>query len=158
MSPFVREFSSGSTLEEVSALASVVRRMAEQAGCTQEEIFALDLAASEAASNSVVHAYRKEPGHLVRVRLAVEPTEIVLTVLDDGWPVPPERRIPRPPPDGVDDPGLLAESGRGLYLIHQVMDSVSFETQDGSNVLVMKRRRPRIGVTAEIPKPRGNAS
>jgi len=158
MSPFVREFSTGSTLEEVSALASVVRRMAEQAGCTQEEIFALDLAASEAASNTVVHAYQKEPGHLIQVRLSVEPREIVLTVLDDGWPVPPEHRVPTPPPEGADDPALLAESGRGLYLIHQVMDSVTFETRDGSNVLVMKRARPRISATADIPKPRGNAS
>ena len=154
MSPFVREFSAGSTLEEVSALASVVRRMAEQAGCTQEEVFALDLAASEAASNSVVHAYQKEPGHLVKVRLSVEPSEIVLTVLDDGWPVPPEHRVPTPPPEGPDDPALLAESGRGLYLIHQVMDSVAFETRDGSNVLVMKRRRPRAAASA--PKPQGH--
>ena len=139
----ILERSFSSTLEDMSLLAQAVRTAALEAGCVAEELFALELAASEAGSNVVRHAYRGEGGHQVRVRLSVLPDELALVLLDEGLKVPEDRRQPNAPAEDASDPAQLAEGGRGIFLIHEVMDTVAFETEGGSNRLVMTKRRPR---------------
>ncbi|QLH36680.1 MAG: ATP-binding protein [Parachlamydiaceae bacterium] len=33
----------------------------------------------------------------------------------------------------------LKESGRGLFIIYNIMDEVSFDVKDGKNILTMKK-------------------
>jgi len=68
---------------------------------------AVRLAASEAASNAVVHAYREQAGEL-RIRARVDDGELHLVIADEGSGLAPR----------TDSPGL----GLGLPIMAHVTD------------------------------------
>jgi serine/threonine-protein kinase RsbW len=97
------EASPGSVAEGRSRLAD----FAAQVGATSSQIDAVRLAASEAMTNAVLHAYRGGPG-LIYVNAAVASGELWILISDDGCGLKPR----------ADRPGL----GLGLGLISQVSD------------------------------------
>jgi serine/threonine-protein kinase RsbW len=98
----------------VGALRRAVADMAKRCGLTSVDINAARLAASEAASNAVVHAYRSRPGRL-RLEAHVENDKFHVMIADEG-----DGLAPRP-----DSPGL----GLGLPIMAQV--SERFEIVSG---------------------------
>jgi anti-sigma regulatory factor (Ser/Thr protein kinase) len=80
---------------------------AAQVGATPSQVDAVRLAASEAMTNSVLHAYRGGPG-LIYVNAAVASGELWILISDDGCGLRPR----------ADRPGL----GLGLGLISEVSD------------------------------------
>ena len=80
---------------------------AAKVGATPSQIDAVRLAASEALTNSVLHAYRGGPG-LIYVNAAVASEELWILISDDGCGLKPR----------ADRPGL----GLGLGLISEVSD------------------------------------
>jgi len=80
---------------------------AAKVGATPSQVDAVRLAASEAMTNSVLHAYRGSPG-LIYVNAAVASGELWILISDDGCGLKPR----------ADRPGL----GLGLGLISQVSD------------------------------------
>jgi serine/threonine-protein kinase RsbW len=98
----------------VGELRRAVADIARRAGLPDEEVDAARLAASEAASNAVVHAYRDRRGDL-RLRAEVVDDELHLIIADDGDGVAPR----------TDSPGL----GLGLPIMAHV--SERFEIVSG---------------------------
>lgn len=80
---------------------------AAKAGATPIQVDAVRLAASEAMTNSVLHAYRGGPG-LIYLNAAVASGELWILISDDGCGLRPR----------ADRPGL----GLGLGLISEVSD------------------------------------
>ena len=97
------EATPGAVAEGRSRLAD----FAATVGATPSQVDAVRLAASEAMTNSVLHAYRGGPG-LIYVNAAVASGELWILISDDGCGLK-----PRP-----DKPGL----GLGLGLMSQVSD------------------------------------
>jgi anti-sigma regulatory factor (Ser/Thr protein kinase) len=97
------EASPGSVGEGRARLAE----FAAKVGATPAQVDAVRLAASEAMTNSVLHAYRDGPG-LIYVNAAVASGELWILISDDGCGLEPR----------ADRPGL----GLGLGLISQVSD------------------------------------
>ena len=91
----------------VGELRRAVAEVARRCGLTNADVNAARLAASEAASNAVMHAYRERPGKL-RLRASVESEELHLVIADDG-----DGLVPR-----TDSPGL----GLGLPIMAQLSD------------------------------------
>jgi len=89
----------------VTALRRAVADVARRCGLTNRDVNAARLAASEAASNAVIHAYRRRPGNL-RLEAHVQDGELRVVIADDG-----DGLAPRP-----DSPGL----GLGLPIMAQV--------------------------------------
>ena len=98
----------------VSQLRRAVAEVARRCGMAARDVNAARLAASEAASNAVIHAYRDRPGDL-RLEARVEGDELHLVIADRGPGLE-----PRP-----DSPGL----GLGLPIIAQM--SARFEIVSG---------------------------
>jgi len=93
----------------------------------------IGLAVQEALVNAVVHGCKSDPSKEVRCRLQSDPNgQIVITVTDPG---------PGFSPDLLSDPkrreNLYADHGRGVYLIRQLMDEVSFE-RPGNEIRMWK--------------------
>lgn len=97
------EASPGSVAEGRGELASFAARV----GATPSQVDAVRLAASEAMTNSVLHAYRGSPG-LIYVNAAAASGELWILIADDGCGLEPR----------ADRPGL----GLGLGLISQLSD------------------------------------
>src|SRR3954452_25358761 len=99
-------------------------------GPAREEI---SLAVTEAVSNAIRHG--SPAGEPDQVDLDVEQKgpRLVVTGRDHGPPFHP----PTPP---LPDPATVAEHGRGLFLMHVLMDQVQFEANGGTVVRMTKER------------------
>ncbi|HEY5389890.1 MAG TPA: ATP-binding protein [Solirubrobacteraceae bacterium] len=105
------EYSFPAVPESVAAVRTALQGFAKRTGVPRHTAEAVALAASEAATNVVVHAYREasEPGN-IEVAAALASDELWVIVTDAGAGL-------RPRPDS---PGL----GLGLAIIAQIADGV----------------------------------
>ncbi|QQR79532.1 MAG: ATP-binding protein [Deltaproteobacteria bacterium] len=107
-----------------------VRSQAIAAGLPQKEIGKLVLAADEASSNIVKHAYRFQSGHNIYVSWKENNNQAVIEIRDESdQPYLPE---------GSDfdlDTKLKYRhvSGYGHYMLDQLVDDVHYETTPGSH-------------------------
>jgi serine/threonine-protein kinase RsbW len=107
------------------AITTVVNAISETLArleVPEQKRFEVALAVQEALANAVVHGCGNDPSKEVRCRLQSDPRgQIVIIVTDPG---------PGFSPDLLSDPkrheNLYADHGRGVYLIRQLMDEVSF--------------------------------
>ena len=112
--------------ESVGRLRNAVADFARSHGAADDVVMAVQLAASEAMSNAVMHAFvdRPAPGTLT-VTAGRDGDEIWVLVRDDG-----SGMRPRP-----DSPGL----GVGLPLMTRSSDSLRFrESADGGTEVSMR--------------------
>jgi serine/threonine-protein kinase RsbW len=104
------EASPGSVAEGRNKLAN----FAAKAGATPSQVDAVRLTASEAMTNSVLHAYRGGPG-LIYLNAAVASGELWILISDDGCGLKPR----------AERPGL----GLGLGLISEMSDDFAIVTR-----------------------------
>lgn len=99
-----------------------------------DDIFYSDLrlAYTEAISNAIVHAHG-EDGRPLKLTLYISENDIELHIEDSGkgfdWPK--QRKLP----------DANAESGRGIFLIESIIDTVIYQRLATKNVLVLRRER-----------------
>ncbi len=94
------------------------------------------VALSEALSNAMLRGNADDRAKRVRVRALVDHAALVLEITDEGRGFDLDRctRDPTTPEN------VLREDGRGLYLMHQLMDRVERYT-DGGNVVRLTLKR-----------------
>jgi serine/threonine-protein kinase RsbW len=91
---------------------------------SDEELADLQLAVTEACTNSVKHAYRDNVG-IVEICYELHGDRVVVEVTDDGAGfVPPEEAVF----ESLDDP---AEGGLGIAIIRAVSDELEIGPRDG---------------------------
>jgi serine/threonine-protein kinase RsbW len=96
--------------------------------------FNLRVALSEALSNAIVYGNGLDPSKSVDVRIVVATSDIAVHVCDEG-PGFDYHTLPDPTlPDRVDRP-----DGRGLFLIRQLVDNVSFNDRGNSICMTLRR-------------------
>ena len=133
-------FAIDSELSNVSLIAIAVNKICRHLGLDEASASELELCITEAATNSIQHAYHGEPGHTVAIELTVLPDQLRIEVSDHGTPMPAEQvhqlqegNLEFQP----DAPSLLAEGGRGLRIIRRLMDEVSYSRVGKNNRLIM---------------------
>ena len=107
------------------------------AGLPPAEAHSFELALEEIFMNVVMHGSPADKQARVEVTLALEDGGLALTVEDDGPPFDP---LSLPPPNLT---GNLAErpvGGLGVFLVRQMMDTVSYTRVGGRNRLRVTRR------------------
>jgi PAS domain S-box-containing protein len=110
----------------LAPLRHTMRRWLREVHATPREINDILVASGEACANAIQHAYGSREGSL-QVTIALVDNEVEVTVRDSGsW---------RPPSS--------AQGGRGLHLMHGLMDGVDMDT--GPNGTIVRLRR-RVGV------------
>lgn len=124
------------SLEQLAVLREFVSEAVQTLGGSEDDAFACELAADEAAANIFNHAFESKRGQII-VTIWREQARLVLRLHYHGRSFDPSR-IPEP-----DLTGPLEErpvGGLGLYFMRQLMDKVDFEfdTVNG-NLLTMRR-------------------
>lgn len=110
----------------------------------EQQLYNLQLAVTEAATNIVKYAYKDlKPGEVgqIRMELTADNFKVEIKLFDTGVPFDPSS-VPEPVMEG------LQESGRGVYLIKTMLDKVQYLRSDsGVNCLhmvkIIERRRKR---------------
>ena len=122
-----------STLEGVRGLAVRLREHWRAGEVPDKAVQELELAFVEAATNVVLHGYKREPHHEVRVRSMVSGAVVVLEIRDRGTPA--GAGLP-----GGAAPATDAEGGRGVFLIRSLVDAVAYTAGPDGNLLALRKR------------------
>jgi anti-sigma regulatory factor (Ser/Thr protein kinase) len=113
---------------EVPATRRTVAHYARRCGLSEEQVEVLELAASELATNSVVHG-----GGTGTVAMWLEPGAAVIEFSDSGHVTDPLTGRMKPP--------LESLGGRGVYLVNQLCDLVQLRSSErGTTVRVVTWR------------------
>ena len=127
-----------SRLDHVDLLQSVAEEIARLYGFEDDARMDLGLAVREGVSNAMKHAHGFEARHPVRVMFEEECGSLQVSILDQG---------PGFDPDAIPDPrapeNLLRTSGRGLFMIHGLVDEVRFIHHTRGMELIMVKRLAR---------------
>lgn len=124
--------------EYLDEIRDYVAEIARRNGFTDKEIYSLQLAADEAASNIIEHAYEGINNGSIDLSCDMRGDAFTITMRDEGRTFDPSK---------VKLPNLKADlserqiGGLGVYLMRKLMDEVRYETSGKSNTLTMIKRR-----------------
>lgn len=125
-----------SKLSRILGVNRLVSMLTSEFGFPAEESKVnLPLVMDEALSNAIQHGNKGKEDLKVHVRIYISTRRIVVQIEDQG-----EGFIVDDSPDPRDLENLYKGSGRGLYLIRELMDSVEFKK--GGRLLEMEKRNP----------------
>lgn len=123
--------------KEVAKVDPFLKKVNRSIRFGETQFHNLIVATTEAVNNSIAHGNNKDSNKLVTITAKVYKSFIKIKVHDEGEGVKPED-IPNP----LDNKNLLKENGRGIFLMTQFMDNVTFERcPDGGNVIMTLRKR-----------------
>lgn len=127
------EISLANELREIAAVAAKIDEFCTAHGLTHAA-YAVNLAIDEILTNTIEHGYEDDDRHRIEVILRVEADALVVVIVDDSLPfdlgIAPERDLDA----SLEDTAL---GGLGLFLVHQMMDSVDYRREDGCNVVTL---------------------
>lgn len=126
-------------VEELTQLPAFVDAVCEEAGIDMALIASLNLALEETVTNVVLYAYKDGVG-LVDIDAIYDKNNLKFIITDNGIPFDPTTKEDA-------DTTLSAEErpigGLGIFLVRQIMDTVSYERKDGKNILtIVKKLEP----------------
>lgn len=124
--------------DNLDEIREFVGEAARQVGFSDKEIYSIQLAADEASSNIIEHAYAgMKNGKL----------EIDCTIFDGGLKIVMHDQGKSFNPSSVPEPNVKADlserriGGLGLYLMRKLMDEVTYESSaEVGNTLTMIKR------------------
>ena len=124
-----------STMAETDGAAAAVQAFLDAHVPDEDFAFRVALVASEAVTNAIEHGNELDANRRVWLVVEVEPHEITVSVQDEGTGFDPTY-VPDPTREGA----LMAEGGRGLFLMQQLADDVRFEEEGRRVVLTLRPR------------------
>ena len=117
----------------ISGVVDGVMQIAREMKCIDGNEYQVELALREALANAIVHGCNNDPTKKVECCVAcTESSDVVIVVRDPG-----EGFTPANVPDPLTSENLHSTHGRGIYLINQLMDEVSFE-RNGAEIRMRK--------------------
>jgi serine/threonine-protein kinase RsbW len=122
-----------SRIEAVSPVVDHLMRLLKKTCCAPEQEFAVETALREALVNAVLHGNHRDARKKVRVCCSCQRDGSVLMIIrDEGEGFDPAK-VPSP----LAGENVLAEHGRGIYLINLLTDEVRFE-RGGTEIRIRK--------------------
>jgi serine/threonine-protein kinase RsbW len=133
-----------SDLDDVVLITTAIHTLCAEVGLNEVEAYQIELCACEAVTNVIRHGYHGEHGHEISVGILVSEDRLDLEISDKGTPMSAEHveKLIRGPAQLEIDPADIAslkEGGRGLQIIHAVMDEISYVIERGVNRLLLTR-------------------
>lgn len=124
--------------EYLDEIRDFVAGVARQGGFNDKEIYSLQLAADEAASNIIEHAYAGVANASLDISCDMLGDTLTIIMRDQGKTFDSSK---------VKQPNLKADlserqiGGLGVYLMRKLMDEVRYESSGKTNTLTMIKRR-----------------
>jgi len=124
--------------DNLDEIREFVGEAASQVGFSDKEIYSIQLAADEASSNIIEHAYAGMKGGVLEIECIIFDGGLKIVMHDQGKSFN---------PSSVPEPNVKADlserkiGGLGMYLMRKLMDEVTYESSDETgNMLTMIKR------------------
>ncbi len=125
--------------EFLDEIREFVGDIARAGGFGDKDIYNIQLAADEAASNIIEHAYEGVSDGLLELSCGVKGNTITIILVDHGESFDPSEI---PMPDLKADLSERKIGGLGIFLMRKLMDEVRYEVKPNkNNVLTMTKRK-----------------
>ena len=132
-----------SKLENVPLIGITINKLSSLIFLSDIESYKIELCVVEAVTNSIKHAYGKEAGQDVEVVFTLYADRLTIDVCDTGKPLDQNimnKKNVSSLDVNLDDIANLPEGGRGIAIIKEIMDTVSYKSEKRKNVLTMAKR------------------
>lgn len=125
--------------EFLDEIRDFVGEIARTGGFSDKDIYNIQLATDEAASNIIEHAYENRSDGVLELSCGMRDDTITIILIDHGESFDPSAI---PLPDLKADLSDRKIGGLGIFLMRKLMDEVHYEPKpDKSNVLTMIKRK-----------------
>lgn len=124
--------------EYLDEIRDFVGDIARAGGFGDKDIYNIQLAADEAASNIIEHAYEGVSNGLLELSCEVRNSSIIIIMVDHGDSFDPSAI---PLPDLKADLSERKIGGLGIFLMRKLMDEVHYESKSTGNILTMIKRK-----------------
>lgn len=128
MSKQTFRLSLNSTYEESEKVPDFVSDIQEKSKLEEDTTGNLMLLLSEAVTNAIVHGNKLDESKKVEVEVQINSENIISTVKDHGDGFNPQNAN-----NPLNEENLLKDSGRGIFLIREISDSVDY-LEDGTKI------------------------
>ena len=125
--------------EFLDEIRDFVGEIARAGGFSDKDVYNIQLATDEAASNVIEHAYESHPDGVLELSCGMKGDTLTIVLVDRGESFDPSEI---PLPDLKADLSDRKIGGLGIFLMRKLMDEVHYEPKpDKSNVLTMTKRK-----------------
>jgi anti-sigma regulatory factor (Ser/Thr protein kinase) len=124
--------------EYLDEIRDFVGDIARAGGFGDKDVYNIQLAADEAASNIIEHAYEGVSNGLLELSCEVRNSSIIIVMVDHGESFDPSAI---PMPDLKADLSERKIGGLGIFLMRKLMDEVHYESKSTGNILTMIKRK-----------------
>ena len=121
-------------IQQIPQLAEFVQTVADEKHLEQSQAMGLNLALEEAVTNVIMYAYPEGSDGLVEVEAVLKKDTLEFILTDSGVPFDPTAAPEADTSLGVEDRPI---GGLGIFLVRNIMDSVSYRREEGKNILTM---------------------
>ena len=125
--------------EFLDEIREFVGNIARENGFNDKAVYNIQLAADEAASNAIEHAYNGITDGMLDISCGMEADTLTILLVDHGKSFDPSDV---PAPDIHADLGDRKIGGLGIFLMRKLMDDVEYDsTPRAGNTLKMTKRK-----------------
>jgi serine/threonine-protein kinase RsbW len=110
---------------------NIARTLRNYSGDREKLAYDLNLVLTEAMANAIQHANEGDPAKEVHIEISIVDQQLIIRVFDFGQGFDVKQYVEPSHP--------LEEHGRGIYLIHTIMDEISYRPTDNGHVLEMRK-------------------
>jgi serine/threonine-protein kinase RsbW len=122
-----------SRMSNLRVIENAIDEMTGAIGVNQDNYGKILVAALEAVNNAIVHGNKSSTHKLVDVEIEFDENQIKITVTDEGEGFDP-KKIPDPTmPENIEE-----LSGRGVFLMTKLADSITFNARGNSVTMCFK--------------------
>ena len=124
-------------VESIPRLTAFIEEVTESLGIDPSVTMSINLALEEAVVNVMSYAYPKGSLGEINIAVSFSDSTITFTISDSGIPFDPTKA-------SKPNTSLSAEErpigGLGIYLVHELMDEVSYCYENNHNILTLKKK------------------
>jgi len=123
-------------IDQLPAVTDFLENLGSSWNLPQKMVLSLNLVLEEALTNTILYGFDDQETHLIEINISRKNQYLSIRISDDGQAYDPTQRK---------DPDLtlpLEErpiGGLGIFLIKQMMDSVSYVRKNNKNYLTLKK-------------------
>lgn len=131
----MQHFTLPTNLNSLDEIELFIEQIRAERDIGEEVAGNLLVAFHEAVTNAILHGNQLDPSKVVDIKAWFEDHQLVLQVTDQGSGFDPDSL-----PDPLDENNLLKSGGRGVFLIRQFSDDISYN--DSGNMVTIRYKIP----------------
>jgi serine/threonine-protein kinase RsbW len=121
---------------ELDIMAQFIEEIGEELGLEMELLMSLNLVMEEMVSNIIFYAYPEGTEGTIDIAVESDGKELTFFLTDYGREFDPTKKAD---PDLNINPAERDIGGMGIFIVRNIMDSVTYQRLGGKNMLTLKK-------------------